>query len=48
MVSLQRLGIERNEGMGCSSVVEQLPSMCEALGPIPAPKKKRQKKERKK
>jgi hypothetical protein len=31
-------------GLGCSLVVQRLPSMCEALGLIPAPKKKRQKK----
>jgi hypothetical protein len=30
--------------LGCSLVVQRLPSMCEALGSIPAPKKKRQKK----
>jgi hypothetical protein len=31
-------------GLGCSSVVQRLPSMNEALVSIPAPKKKRQKK----
>jgi hypothetical protein len=31
-------------GLGCSSVVQSLPSMREALASIPAPKKKRQKK----
>jgi hypothetical protein len=31
-------------GLGCSSLVQRLPSMCEALGSIPAPKNKRQKK----
>jgi hypothetical protein len=30
-------------GLGYSSVVQPLPNMCEALGSIPAPKKKRQK-----
>jgi hypothetical protein len=30
-------------GLGCSSVVQRLPSMREALGSIQAPKKKRQK-----
>jgi hypothetical protein len=29
-------------GLGCSSVVQHLPSMYETLGSIPAPKKKRQ------
>jgi hypothetical protein len=33
-------------GLGCSSVVQLLPSMCEALGLIPAPKKKRPKKKK--
>jgi hypothetical protein len=35
-------------GLGCSSVVQQLPSMHEALCSIPAPKKKRQKKKKRK
>jgi hypothetical protein len=33
-----------SQGLGGSSVVQTLPSMREALGSIPAPKKKRQKK----
>jgi hypothetical protein len=36
--------IKQKEGLGCSSVVQRLPSMHEALGSISAPKKKRQKK----
>jgi hypothetical protein len=36
-----------NTGLGCSSMVQHLPSMREALGSIPAPKKKRQKKKKK-
>jgi hypothetical protein len=32
------------QGLGCNSVVQRLPSMREALGSIPEPKKKRQKK----
>jgi hypothetical protein len=31
-------------GLGCSLVVQRLPGMREALGSMPAPKKKRQKK----
>jgi hypothetical protein len=37
-----------NPGLGCSSVVQRLPSMSEALGSIPAPKNKTQKKKKKK
>jgi hypothetical protein len=29
------------EGLGCSSLVQGLSGVCEALGSIPAPKKKR-------
>jgi hypothetical protein len=35
-------------GLGCSSVVQRLPSMREALGSIPAPKKKEKTKKKKK
>jgi hypothetical protein len=35
-------------GLGCSLVVQCLPSMCEALGSIPAPKKTKKKKKKNK
>jgi hypothetical protein len=37
---------KENEELGCSSVVQCLPSMLEALDSISAPKKKRQKKKK--
>jgi hypothetical protein len=36
-----------NEGLGYSSVIQSLPSMHEALGLIPAPKKRQKKKRNK-
>jgi hypothetical protein len=36
----------RAGGLGCSSVVQRLPSMPEALGLIPAPEKKKDKKKK--
>jgi hypothetical protein len=39
-----KLFLKRIPGLGCSLVVQRLPSMREALGLIPAPKKKRQNK----
>jgi hypothetical protein len=38
-VSFQK---QEKEGLGCSLVVQRLPSMLEALGSIPAPKKKKE------
>jgi hypothetical protein len=38
----------KDRGLGCSSVVQNLPSMRKALGLIPAPKKKRLKKKKNK
>jgi hypothetical protein len=32
--------VSNNQRLGCSSVVEHLPSMCKALGSIPIVKKK--------
>jgi hypothetical protein len=37
---------EQRRGLGCSLVVQHLPSIHKALGSIPAPKKKRQKKKK--
>jgi hypothetical protein len=39
--------LKKEQGAGCNSMVKHLPSMCEALGSILAPKKKGQKKKNK-
>jgi hypothetical protein len=43
---IQQKPVSKEQGLGCSSVVERLPNMSKALGLVPSTEKKRRERER--